>query len=87
MKNIILVIFILLQTSFLFSQGNEIIINDDSQYGFSRPRIALLDNDIPFVLWGKTGGSPKVYGANLVGANFSTPVQIVPDSMRPRVGG
>tara|TARA_B100000809_G_scaffold243770_1_gene269095 strand:+ start:6259 stop:7692 length:1434 start_codon:yes stop_codon:yes gene_type:complete len=87
MKNIILVIFILLQTSFLFSQGNEIIINDDSQYGFSRPRIALLDNDIPFVLWGKTGGSPKVYGAKLVGANFSTPVQIVPDSMRPRVGG
>jgi hypothetical protein len=87
MKNIILVTIIFFQTTTLFSQGIEIIVNDDTQFGFSRPRITLLENDVPFVLWGKPGGSPKVYGAKMIGNSFSVPVQIVPNSMNPRVGG
>ena len=86
MKRILLIAIIIIQGAILYAQNNEIIVNDSSQYGFNRPRLALLNNDVPFVLWGKSGSAAKVYGAKLVGNNFSTPVQIVPDSMNPRVG-
>jgi hypothetical protein len=86
MKRQLLIIILLLQTSLLVSQNTEIIVNDSSQYGFNRPRLALLNNNIPFVLWGKPGVNSKVFGAKLVGSNFTPPVQIAPDSMNPRVG-
>ena len=86
MKNIILFTIIILQTTISYSQGNELIVNDDSQFGFNRPRIVLLDNNEPFVLWGKSAGSPIVYGAKLTGSSFSAPVQITPSNMSPRVG-
>jgi len=81
MKKIVLALIIFLQIPSLFSQN--IIVNDSSQYGF---RLALLNNNTPFVLWGKAGANSKVYGAKLIGTSFTTPVQIVPDSMKPRVG-
>jgi hypothetical protein len=86
MKKRLLVTILFLPTTFLFSQGIETLVNEDIQYGFNRPRIALLENNVPFVLWGKPGGSPKVYGAKLIGNSFSSPVQIVPEDMNPRVG-
>jgi hypothetical protein len=86
MKKLIITITLFLQFLILFSQNNTIIVNDSSQYGFNRPRLALLNNNIPFVLWGKSGTNSKVFGAKLMGSNFSSPVQIVPDTMRPRVG-
>ncbi|PCI99852.1 MAG: hypothetical protein COB15_03445 [Flavobacteriales bacterium] len=86
MKQLLLITIIFLQSTILFSQTNEIIVNNDFQYGFNRPRITLLSNNTPFVLWGKPGSSPKVYGTKLVGGNFTAPVQIVPNSMQPRVG-
>jgi len=84
MKPFLVALFIL-SFCITFAQNNEIIINDSSQYGFNRPRITILNNNIPFVLWGNPSNA-KVYGAKLNGSSFSSPVQIVPDSMTPRVG-
>jgi len=86
MKRIYIIIFIFIQAIVSYGQNSEFIVNDSSQYGFNRPRIALLNNDVPFVLWGKPGSPAKVWGAKLNGSSFTTPVQIVSDTMNPRVG-
>ena len=86
MKQLILIIFLSFQSIFLFSQNTSLVVNDSAQYGFNRPRLALLNNNIPFVLWGKPGSSSKVFGSKLVAGSFTTPIQVVADSMLPRVG-
>ena len=85
MKIAILSFILFFQITFLCAQ-NVIIVNDSSQYGFERPRIVLLDNNVPFVIWGKPSASSKVFGSKLQGASFTSPIQISPDTMNPRVG-
>ena len=85
MKTILLSLVLLTQVTFCYSQTT-IIVNDSSQYGFERPRITLLDNNVPFVIWGKPSASSKIFGAKLQGGSFTSPIQISPGSMNPRVG-
>lgn len=85
MKRLFNLIILTIISTLSFGQ-NTMIVNDSAQYGFNFPRIKLLSNDVPYVIWGKPGSPAKLYGAKLIGANFSNPVEITPDSVQPRIG-
>ena len=66
--------------------GQSTLINGDSQYGFNRPRVVVIDNGEPFVIWGRSGGNSATFCSKLIAGSFSAPVQLSPDSMQVRSG-
>ncbi len=51
-------------------------------FGNSSPRIALLDNGSPVVLWGKSG---KIYFSKMVDNEFTEPLQINTNGVTPGI--
>jgi hypothetical protein len=60
--------------------GNEIQVANGSIYGNIRPRIVLTAQDIPVVVFGKSG-SGKIYAARWNGTSFDEPIDLLPPEM------
>jgi hypothetical protein len=81
MKKIALIIC-LIPAAFSMAQpaiswGPEIIVADGAAYGNVRPRIALTEDNVPVVIWGK-GAAGILYTARFNGSNFNMPVSLLP---------
>jgi len=82
----LLLIFLLTIPTFLFSQFTftpEIVISDNTT-GYGRPRMAIIANDIPVIIWFKEGGnqSIKISRGNGDGT-FSSPIDVVGSDLDP----
>lgn len=60
--------------------GNEIQVAGGSIYGNIRPRIVLTAQDIPVVVFGKSGNG-KIYAARWNGTSFDEPINLLPPEM------
>jgi hypothetical protein len=79
MKSVYILVAALIAPFFSFSQsmGPEITVAENSDYGRTRPRIVLANDNIPVVMWGKNT-SDKVYVSRFESNAFTTPVNVVP---------
>lgn len=85
---------ILCLTSLLFSTeiraqelkiSNPLIVSTGVNDGFSRPRISLINDNQPFVIWVKTGSPNTLYASGKTAEGFDTPMIIGTPGVNPMV--
>lgn len=64
----------------IISWEEEIFVTQTNQFGNTRPRICLTDQDIPLVVFGKAS-SGLLYSTRLVGSLFNNPLSLLPTNM------
>ncbi|HBN02948.1 MAG TPA: hypothetical protein DD396_02790 [Bacteroidetes bacterium] len=84
MKKIFLILF------FLPSIGNaqveldwseQFTINDNSEIGYTRPKVVYTANNIPVVMWSKKTNQ-EVYVSRWNGSEFGAPLKVTPEGMK-----
>ena len=58
--------------------GPEITVSDGSLYGNYRPRAAVVQGDVPVVIYGNTTGNENLFISRWNGTGFDTPNSILP---------
>lgn len=62
--------------------GPLVPVTTSNAFGSTRPRIVLISDTIPLVVWTKTGsGNGIVYSAKWNGLGFDTPIQVSPSGI------
>lgn len=61
--------------------SDQVIVNEDTDLGFTRPKIVLVNGNTPVVMWSRLGNW-DVHVSRLEGNSFSNPLKITPEGMR-----
>ncbi len=80
MKTIILFLLfipIALTAQIKLKLSNEIVVNENINLGYARPKISLLGNKTPIVMWSRRSNK-EVFTAVFNGSGFNSPLQISP---------
>ena len=58
-----------------------IVVAGGSTYNSTKPRIALVNDSIPLIIWGKPGPGGKVFVSKWNGTSFTAPLQVSPSAL------
>jgi hypothetical protein len=61
--------------------SKQITVNDNTELGYTRPKVVFTNNNIPVVMWSKKTNQ-EVYVSRWNGNNFGTPVKVTPDGIK-----
>lgn len=56
------------------------LVNSNQDFGNTRPKITVVDDDIPIVMWGRSNNK-EVYVSRHSGGTFGSPLKVTPNGM------
>jgi hypothetical protein len=61
--------------------STQLTVNDNSELGYTRPKVVYTTNNIPVVMWSKKTNQ-EVYVARWNGSGFGAPTKVTPNGMK-----
>ena len=87
MKKLLLSFIFILFSFISFSQSAvlqlypPIVVAGGSTYSSIKPRIALVNDSIPIIMWGKPSPAGKIFVSKWNGTSFTLPLQVSPSAL------